>query len=398
MPNQKYLVPMSSPDINEADRRAVQEVMETTFLSMGPRVAAFEKAVCDYSGSQHAIAVNSGTSGLHLCVRAAGIQPGDMVLTTPFSFISSTNVILFEKAIPVFVDIKTSSGNIDTEKLAQAAEDLHSGDENRMKKWLPRKGAEKTGKLRAILPVDVFGQAADYDAIQQIADKYDLVVIEDSCEALGAEYKGRKAGLLGDYGVFAFYPNKQITTGEGGIIVTNDEKAAEFMASLRNQGRAQGDTWLQHTHMGYNYRLDEMSAALGVSQMGRLDKLVDQRSAVAQLYNQRLTKVEGIEIPQVEAETTRMSWFVYVIRVAPGIDRNQFAALLDKEGIPVRPYFSPIPLQPFMADQFDCRMGDFPVTEDLGLRSLALPFSGCMTEEQVTVVCEKIEQCLEKLD
>lgn len=398
MPNQKYLVPMSSPDINEADRRAVQEVMETTFLSMGPRVAAFEKAVCDYSGSQHAIAVNSGTSGLHLCVRAAGIQPGDMVLTTPFSFISSTNVILFEKAIPVFVDIKTSSGNIDTEKLAQAAEDLHSGDENRMKKWLPRKGAEKTGKLRAILPVDVFGQAADYDAIQQIADKYDLVVIEDSCEALGAEYKGRKAGLLGDYGVFAFYPNKQITTGEGGIIVTNDEKAAEFMASLRNQGRAQGDTWLQHTHMGYNYRLDEMSAALGVSQMGRLDKLVDQRSAVAQLYNQRLTKVEGIEIPQVEAETTRMSWFVYVIRVAPGIDRNQFAALLDKEGIPVRPYFSPIHLQPFMADQFDYRMGDFPVTEDLGLRSLALPFSGCMTEEQVTVVCEKIEQCLEKLD
>ena len=397
MTKQKYLVPMSSPEINEADRRAVQEVLQTTSLSLGPRVVAFEQAVCDYSGSRHAIAVNSGTSGLHLCVRAAGIQSRDLVLTTPFSFISSTNVILFEKAIPVFVDVKKNSGNIDTEKLAQAAEDLSSGDESRMRKWLPGKGAEKPGKLRAILAVDVFGQTADFDAIQSIADKHNLKVIEDSCEALGAEYKGRKAGLLGDYGVFAFYPNKQITTGEGGIIVTNDAEAAEFMASLRNQGRAQGDTWLQHTHLGYNYRMDEMSAALGTSQIQRADQLIDQRSAVARLYDQRLSKMEGIETPQVEAETTRMSWFVYVIRLAPGIDRDKFAALLDAEGIPVRPYFVPIHLQPYMADQFGYKMGDFPVTEDLGLRSLALPFSSCMTEAQVNLVCDKIEQCLEKM-
>ena len=394
MAKQKYLVPMSSPEINDDDRQAVMQVLHTTSLSIGPRVEAFEQAICNYSGSKHAIAVSSGTSGLHLCIRAAGIQPGDMVLTTPFSFISSTNVILFEKAIPVFVDVEASSGNIDVEKLAQAAADLTSGDESRMAKWLPSKGAEKPGKLRAILPVDVFGQPANFDAIQKIADQYDLKIIEDSCEALGASYKGRKAGLLGDYGVFAFYPNKQITTGEGGVIVSNDDEDAEFMASLRNQGRAKGDTWLAHTHLGYNYRMDEMSAALGVSQMARIDGLIDQRNAVANLYNQRLAIIKGIETPSVSPETTRMSWFVYVIRVAKGIDRDKFAAMLDAEGIPVRPYFVPIHLQPFMAEQFGYKMGDFPVTEDLGLRSLALPFSSCMSAEQVDLVCEKLEKCL----
>lgn len=397
MAKQKYLVPMSSPEIDESDRKAVMEVLQTTSLSLGPRVIKFEKSICDYNGSQHAIAVSSGTSGLHLCVRSAGIQEGDLVLTTPFSFISSSNVILFEKAIPVFVDVKSASGNIDTKKLAQAAEDLQSGVESCMQKWLPRKGASNPGKLRAILAVDVFGQAADFDAIQQIADKYELKVIEDSCEALGAEYKGRKAGMLGNYGVYAFYPNKQITTGEGGMIVVNDKEAADFMASLRNQGRAQGDTWLQHTHLGYNYRMDEMSAALGASQLQRLDNLIKKRSAVADLYNQRLAAVEGIEIPQVETETTRMSWFVYVIRVVPGIDRDAFATKLDAEGIPARPYFAPIHLQPFMTEQFGYQTGDFPVTEDLGMRSLALPFSSVMTKEQIELVCEKIEYCLSSL-
>jgi dTDP-4-amino-4,6-dideoxygalactose transaminase len=394
MAKSKYLVPMSSPEIDDSDRQAVQEVLQTTSLSIGPRVVAFEEAVCAYSGAQYASAVSSGTSGLHLCIRAAGIQPGDMVLTTPFSFVSSTNVILYEAAIPVFVDAEAQSGNIDVEKLAQAAADLTSGDETRMRKWLPRTGAEKPGKLRAILAVDVFGQPADFDAIRRVADQYDLKLIEDSCEALGAEYKGRKAGLLGDYGVFAFYPNKQITTGEGGIIVTNDAPAADFMASLRNQGRAQGDTWLQHTNLGYNYRMDEMSAALGLSQMGRIDELIDKRNQVAQYYNQRLAKLEGIELPFVGPDTTRMSWFVYVIRVSPTVDRDRFAAALDAAGIPVRPYFIPIHLQPYLAKQFGYRTGDYPVTEDLGRRGLALPFSGVMTEEQVDLVCEKLAECL----
>jgi len=393
MTKSKYLVPMSSPEIDESDRQAVLEVLQTTSLSIGPRVAEFEKSMCAYSGSQHAIAVSSGTSGLHLCVRAAGVQPDDLVLTTPFSFVSSTNVVLFEHAIPVFVDVDPASGNIDAQKLAEAAADLSSGDQARLRKWLPRRGAEKHGKLRAILAVDVFGQPADYDAIRKIADQYGLKLIEDSCEALGAEYKGRKAGLFGDYGVFAFYPNKQITTGEGGIIVTNDAQATEFIASLRNQGRAQGDTWLQHTHLGYNYRLDEMSSALGVSQMKRIDELIDQRNRVAQLYNRRLASVKNIELPFVSPDTTRMSWFVYVLRVKAPLERGKFAAALEAEGIPVRPYFLPIHLQPFMVEKFGYQSGDFPVTEDLGRRGLALPFSSCMTEEQVDLVCEKIEKC-----
>ena len=393
MAESKYLVPMSSPEIDESDRQAVLDVLRTTFLSIGPRVIEFEKSICAYSGARHAIAVNSGTSGLHLCLRAAGIQPGDLVLTTPFSFVSSTNVILYENAIPVFVDVDPASGNIDVKKLAEAAADLSSGSEERARKWLPRTGAESHGKLRAILAVDVFGQPADYDAIRQIAHQYNLKLIEDSCEALGAEYKGKRAGLFGDYGVFAFYPNKQITTGEGGIIVTDDDQAAEYMASLRNQGRAQGDTWLQHTHLGYNYRLDEMSSALGVSQMNRIDELIDRRNRVAQLYNRRLAAIQNIELPYVGPETTRMSWFVYVIRTKAPLQRDRFAADLEAEGIPVRPYFLPIHLQPYIAEKFGCREGDFPVTEDLGRRGLALPFSSCMTEDQVALVCDKIEKC-----
>ncbi len=384
---------MSSPEIDESDRQAVLEVLKTTSLSIGPRVVEFEKSICAYSGARYAIAVNSGTSGLHLCLRAAGIQAGDLVLTTPFSFVSSTNVMLYENAIPVFVDVDPASGNIDVHQLAVAAADLSSGDENRMRKWLPRKGAEQHGKLRAILAVDVFGQPADYDAIRKIADQYELKLIEDSCEALGAEYKGKRAGLFGDYGVFAFYPNKQITTGEGGIIVTNDRQAAELMASLRNQGRAQGDTWLQHTHLGYNYRLDEMSSALGVSQMKRIDTLIDQRERVAQAYNRRLASIKNIELPYVGEDTTRMSWFVYVIRVKAPLDRSRFAAALEAEGIPVRPYFLPIHLQPFIAEKFGYHEGDYPLTEDLGQRGLALPFSSCMSEEQVALVCEKIARC-----
>ncbi|MGW8144297.1 MAG: DegT/DnrJ/EryC1/StrS family aminotransferase, partial [Anaerolineales bacterium] len=276
----KPQIPMSSPDITDAERRAVAEVLDTPNLSMGSRILAFESAFRDYTGSKHAIGINSGTAGLHLCIRAAGIDEGDLVITTPFSFVASSNVILFERAIPVFVDIDPITGNIDPKLVAQAVNDLTSAESDRTR-WLPRKGAEKISTLKAILPVDVFGQPADLDPIRTIAEEYRLIVIEDSCEALGAEYKGRKAGTLGDYGVFAFYPNKQMTTGEGAVIVTNDEQAADFMRSLRNQGRSPGDTWLQHTYLGYNYRLNEMSAALGEIQISRLDRMIDKRSTVA---------------------------------------------------------------------------------------------------------------------
>ncbi len=406
-------IPMSSPDLANFDRQSVQaalqqaglpaddlrsvlKILEGPNLSMGPQIAAFERLFCDYSGARHAIGVNSGTAGLHLCVRAAGIGPGDLVLTTPFSFVASTNVLLFEQAVPVFVDVEARTGNLDTALLAEAARDLAAGG-RRAQKWLPRKNKTQETKIKAILPVDVFGQPADMDVVNEIAAEQGLKVIEDSCEALGSEYKGRKAGRLGDYGVYAFYPNKQITTGEGGVIVTDDDRAADFMRALRNQGRAPGDTWLQHTHLGYNYRLDEMSAALGVAQMQRIEQLLARREQVAGWYDERLDEIPGVERYTVEPSTTRMSWFVYVVKLARGFDQQAVAQALEAGGIPVRPYFSPIHLQPYMAERFGWREGDFPVTEDLGRRGLAVPFSGVMSEEQVEAACQAIRTVLSGL-
>lgn len=383
---------MSSPDLGDAERRAVLDVLSTPVLSMGEQTRGFEDAIRTFSGAKHAIAVNSGTSGLHLCVRAAGIGPGDLVLTTPFSFVSSSNVLLYENAVPVFVDVDIKTGNIDTERLAQSAEQLAAGGEA-AKTWLPRKGAVAR-KPKAILAVDVFGQPADYDAITAIAKKYDLHLIEDSCEALGASYKGRLAGRLGNSAVYAFYPNKQITTGEGGVIITDDDVAADLMRGLRNQGRAPGDTWLQHTHLGYNYRITELSAALGKVQMSRLEELLSKREQVAAWYGQHLQKFTEVEMQFIAPSTTRMSWFVYVVRLAPRIDRDKLIRVLDAAGIPSRPYFAPIHLHPFMSERFGYQPGDYPITEDLGRRGLALPFSGVMTEEQVALVCKELEAAI----
>lgn len=388
-----HSVPMSSPDLNEAEREAVAAVLRTPNLSMGGEIQAFEAAFRRHTGWKHAIGVNSGTAGLHLCVRASGIGEDDLVITTPFSFVASANALLFERAVPVFVDVDPVTGNIDPINVRQAATELANGGEAGQA-WLPRKGYRGEGRLKAILPVDVFGQPADYDPLRETAREYGLKLIEDSCEALGAEYKGQKAGTLGDMGVYAFYPNKQITTGEGGMIVTEDEQAAALMRALRNQGRAPGDTWLQHTHLGYNYRMDEMSAALGKVQMSRLDELLAKREQVAGWYNERIAEIPGVEPPRLAESTTRVSWFVYVVRFDPGIDRQRVADALGDLGIPARPYFIPIHLQPYMVERFGYREGDFPVTEDLGRRGLALPFSGVMSEAQVEQVCQSLAKVL----
>jgi len=386
-------ITMSYPDITDAERQAVLDVLHTPNLAMGPKNDAFEEAIAKFAGAKHAITVNSGTAGLHLCVRAAGIKQNDLVVTTPFSFVSSSNVMLFEKAIPVFVDVDPVTGNIDPLKAAEAVRELKRGGQG-ARRLLPRKGAEHAGPLKAMLAVDVFGQPADYDALRQVTAEAGIELIEDSCESLGAEYKQRKTGVLGDMGVFAFYPNKQITTGEGGIIVTNDDQAATYMRALRNQGRAPGDTWLDHTYLGYNYRMDEMSAALGLAQMARIEELINNRQQVADWYEERLSEIRGVEAPVIAPETTRVSWFVYVIRFDADLDRNKIAEDLKNRGIPVRPYFLPIHLQPYMVEQFGYRPGDFPVTEDLGKRGLALPFSGMMSEEQVEIVCQTLRDCI----
>ncbi len=388
-----FSIPMSSPYLTEAERQAVMDVLQGTSLSMGPYIDRFENAFREFIGRKFAIGVNSGTAGLHLCVRASGIGAGNLVITTPFSFVASTNVLLYENAVPVFVDVDPLTGNIDPALVEQAAADLVAGG-SQAKKWLPRKGCQLDGKLKAVLAVDVFGQPADFDLLKQTTDRYSISLIEDACEALGAEYKGRKAGTLGDNAVFAFYPNKQITTGEGGLIVTDDTHQAEMMMAMRNQGRAPGDTWLQHTYLGYNYRMDEMSAALGAIQMTRLEELLVRRQQVADWYGQKLATVDGASAPNIDPHTTRSSWFVYVIRLDKGIDRDKMIPYLAARGIPVRPYFAPIHFQPYITERFGYKPGDFPVTEDLGNRGIALPFSSVMQKEQVEQVCFELANAI----
>ncbi len=387
-------VPMSSPDLGDAERRAVEAVLATPRLSIGPQVEAFEAAVAERLGAKYAIAVSSGTAGLHLCVRAAGVQDRDWAITTPFSFVASANVLLYERAVPVFVDVDPVTANMDPDLVAQAAADLAQGGVA-ASRWLPRQGVPSGGRLKALLAVDVFGQPADFDLLKKTARRHGLGLIEDSCEALGAEYKGRPAGCLGEIGVFGFYPNKQITTGEGGLVVTDREDWAGMVRSLRNQGRAPGDTWLEHTYLGYNYRLDEMSAALGLVQFQRLDELLARRDRVAGWYGERLAEIAAVEMLPLAPSTTRVSWFVYVIRLAPALDRDEVIRQLEVQGVPARPYFSPIHLQPYFAETFGYRPGDFPVAEDLGRRSLALPFSGVMEEDEVERVCQTLRRVLQ---
>lgn len=392
-------IPMSSPDLTNAEIAAVNDVLQTSVLSIGPQIGAFEQATASYVGTAHAVGVNSGTSGLHLCMIAADAQDGDLVITTPFSFIASSNAILYERAVPVFVDVDPATGNIDPAQVAEAVGALTRGGSS-ADRWLPPTlrndlRRAKGNRVRAVLPVHAFGQPADMDPILDVAREYNLRVIEDSCEAIGAQYKGRNAGTLGDAAVFAYYPNKQMTTGEGGMIVTDNDNWANLFRSLRNQGRDVFDAWLNHTRLGYNYRMDEMSAAIGRVQMERIDEMLAKRERVAQWYNERLADVELIERPYIAASTTRMSWFVYVVRVQQPAERDALLRDLAAAGIPSRPYFTPIHLQPFYRNLFGYARGDFPVTEALGDVSLALPFSGVMTETQVDYVCEHVRQAVE---
>jgi len=389
-------VPMSHPDLTEAEVAAVEQVLKTPYLSIGPQIKAFELAVAAYTGLRHAAAVNSGTSGLHLCVIAAGITEGDLVITTPFSFIASANCILYERAIPIFVDVDPETGNLDPYLVAQAIHDIWRGGSS-ARRWLPptMRGARSgRRRLKAVLPVHAFGQPADMDPILDAARKQNLGVIEDACEAIGAEYKGRKAGSLGDAAVFAFYPNKQMTTGEGGIILTDKEEWLSLFLSLRNQGRDVFDAWLNHSRLGYNYRMDEMSAALGLTQLGRIEELLTKRERVANWYLHRLAGVELVDPPHIAPTTTRMSWFVYVVRIQTPARRDHVMRELAAKGIPSRPYFTPIHLQPLYQKRFGYRRGDFPITDSLGDVSLALPFSGVMTEAQVDIVCEHLRTAL----
>jgi len=364
-------IQLSSPDIGDEEKKAVNDVLNSPSLSMGPYIKKFEGNFSNYLGVKNAIAVSSGTAGLQVSVIAAGIKDGDEVITTPFSFVSSSNCLLYEHVKPVFVDIDPVTLTIDSEKIEAAI----------------------TSKTKAILPVHVFGLPCNMDKIMAIAKKHDLVVIEDACEAIGAEWHGQKTGTFGNFGVFAFYPNKQMTTGEGGMVVVNNDTHAAILRSLINQGRDTDGTWLHHIRLGYNYRLDEMSSALGAVQISRINELLKKRDHVAEMYNKRLKKIPGVTIP-CSSQGVRRSWFVYVIQLDEKYNRDSVMKKLDAEGIPTRPYFTPIHLQPFYIDRFGYKEGDFPVAEEVSHKTLALPFHNNLSEEQVEYVCNTIERIL----
>jgi perosamine synthetase len=366
-------LPMSMPDITAEEIQAVVRVMQSRNLSIGSQTLEFEQLIASQANAKYAVAVTNGTSALHLCMVAAGIGPHDEVITTPFSFISSANCILFEKAKPVFVDIDPVSLNIDPQKIEAAV----------------------TGHTKAILVVHIFGQPADMDHILDIAARHNLIVIEDACEAIGAEYKGKRVGAIGKAGAFAFYPNKQMTTGEGAALVTNDDEWANLFRSLRNQGRDKFDGWLNHSRLGYNYRMSELNASVGVVQLKRLDELLRKRNEAAKQYNVILSSLSDATPLTIVPTTTRMSWFVYIVRFANGIDRNLVIHDLAEAGIPARPYFTPIHLQPFYQEKFGFKPGDFPEAEAAGESIIALPFHTNMKTEEIEVVHKTLKGVLD---
>ena len=360
-------IPLARPDITEREIEAVAAVLRTPNLSLGPKLGEFERLMADYCGTAHAVACSSGTAALHMLIRAMGIGSGDEVITTPFSFVASANCALFEGAHPVFVDIEADTWNIDPGRIEAAV----------------------TPRTKALIPVDVFGQIADMDPIRAVAQRHDLRVIEDSCEALGGRYKGRRAGSLGDAGVFGFYPNKQMTTGEGGMIVTDDGNLADQLRSIRNQGRGADAGWLSHQRLGYNFRLSDINCALGIVQLERIDAILQSRKRVAQSYRGRLVDESRIIMQQLSPEV-EMSWFVFVIRLTDDYsreDRDRMLEALRAQHIACSDYFAPIHLQPFYREQFGYGEGAFPVCEALASRTIALPFFGQMTDVQIDRVC-----------
>lgn len=368
-------IPLSAPDITEAEIEAVTAVLRTPHLSLGPRLMEFEGAFAARVGSRHAVAVSSGTAGLHLAVRACGIGAGDEVITTPFSFVASANAILYEGGVPVFVDVEDASLDIDPARIEAAI----------------------TPRTRAILPVHVFGRPAAMDAILDLARRRGLPVIEDACEALGAEVGGRPAGSLGRCGVFGFYPNKQITTGEGGMVVTDDPDLAALCRSLRNHGRDDGAPPMVHARLGYNYRLSEIACALGAAQLSRLDAILEARASVARRYDERLSGHPDLRVPEMVATGVRVSWFVYVLRLGPGrsrADRDRIVARMESRGIGCRPYFPVLHLQPHLRALLGHGPGAFPVAESAADRTLALPFHGRLRDGEIDEVCGALLEAL----
>ena len=386
-------IPLSAPNISELEIEYVTRVLRSNQLSLGPVLREFEEKFAGYIGTKYAIAANSGTSALHMCVRGMELGAGAEVLTTSFSFVASVNCLLYENVFPRLIDIDPLTFNLDVNLLREflrtrCTRNCHGQVID-----------NDTGLVvKGILPVQVFGMPATMDEILEIAAEYDLAVLEDACEAIGAEHKGRRVGTFGDAAVFAFYPNKQMTTGEGGMVVTNDSRLAEHCRSLRNQGRDVDGRWLKHVMLGYNYRLNDVQAALGLGQLERIEELLHSRAAVAKRYFSLLDGVDSIELPHQDAEAKR-SWFVFVIQVLASDGKSRRDALrehLNGCGIASQTYFPAIHRQPYFQNLGLGQNLQLPETEYASDTCLALPFSPHISEQELQFVANIIKDGLQE--
>jgi perosamine synthetase len=362
--------------VTEPEIEAAVATLRSPQLSLGPKMVEFEAAFTKLTGVDHAIAVSSGTAGLHLAVRALGIGEGDEVIVPSYTFIAVANAVRYERALPVFVDIDPVSLNLLPAAVEQAI----------------------TSRTRAVIVVHTFGVPAEMGALMQIAERHGLAIIEDACEAIGATIDGRTVGSFGDVGVFAFYPNKQITTGEGGMVVTRRRELAARMRSLRNQGRAASDAWLQHDELGYNYRLSEIACTLGIAQMQRLESILDRREQIARQYHRHLASERRFELPVLDLPGVRISWFVYVVRLASGYkkaERDRIIADLESAGIGCGRYFAPIHRQSAYTEWRNLAV--LPVTESVASRTIALPFFNRINDEQIAEVCDVLKRSLARI-
>lgn len=365
--NMKY--PIAKPYITKKEEKYVLKVLHSDVLSIGPYVKEFEKKFAKFIGTKYACAVSSGTAGLHLAMISAGIKPGDEVITSPFSFIASSNSILYVGARPVFIDIDPLTYNLDPKEI-----------EKKINK-----------KTKAILVVHIFGQSADMDPIIRLARKYKLKIIEDACESIGAKYKNKKVGTFGESAIFAFYPNKQMTTGEGGMITTNNKKVYDLCCSLRNQGRNQNMQWLDHERLGFNYRMDEMSAAVGLAQIEKINFLIKERQKLASLYNKALVYYDDIVQIPGKGNGRNHTYFVYVIKLKNSrINRDTVIKNMQKKGISTKAYLPSIHLFSFYKKMFNYKKGDFPISESVSKNSLALPFYIGLKKKDIEIICQEL--------
>jgi perosamine synthetase len=364
---------LSSPWLDEREEELVLEVLRSGRLSLGPTIDRFEELFAEAVGAPYAAAVSSGTAGLHLLCIAAGVGPGDEVVTSPYSFVASANCAIYEGATPVFADIDPRTLNMAPEAVE----------------------AVITDRTRAVVAVDIYGYPCELDELRSICDARGIALVQDACEGLGARYKGAPVGSQGQSAVFAFYPNKQITTGEGGMVTTHSESEWRLLRSLRNQGRADSGGWLEHARLGFNYRIDDIRAAIGVGQLEKLDAILAARSAVAARYTELLGAIPGLELPLADDDEHERSWFVYVVTLPAGTDRERVIASLSDRGIQTARYLPCVHLQSYMQERFGYRAGLCPVAEDFATRTLALPFHARLDVDDQAYVAEALASALE---